>query len=334
MSMFTRPNDFSDDAVVAAVAEGWGRRAGVIEYLPVGFGSHHWRVEADGCLWFVTADDLRAWRWPRAESHSESLRRLGAALRTARRLRDDGLEFVVAPLATAWGDALYFAADHFAIAVYPYVQGESPDSDSYQTREDRLAVLDLIARVHRASGTTIQDAIVDDFAIPNRDDLTAVLTQDSRPWDTGPYGEAARALVARHAREVERVLVRYDTLVAGARQRSERMVLTHGEPHPRNTLVSDNGLMLVDWDTTLLAPPERDVWTLADGDPQVVDLYEATTGIVLLEDTLTLYRLRWDLTEISIYVGQFQQPHRDTTDTSIAWGGLNDYLDPQRWRSL
>jgi spectinomycin phosphotransferase len=93
-----------------------------------------------------------------------------------------------------------------------------------------------------------------------------------------------------------------------------------------------DGLMLVDWDTALLAPPERDVWTLADGDARIVDLYEATTGVVLLEDTLALYRLRWDLTEISIYVGQFQQPHRDTTDTSIAWGGLNDYLDPQRWQ--
>ena len=84
-------------------------------------------------------------------------------------------------------------------------------------------------------------------------------------------------------------------------------VITHGEPHPGNVIRVAGQIMLVDWDTTLLAPPERDVWTLADGDPQVVDLYEATTGIVLLEDTLTLYRLRWDLTEISIYVGQFQQ---------------------------
>ncbi|MDP9333052.1 MAG: aminoglycoside phosphotransferase family protein [Actinomycetota bacterium] len=331
--MFTRPDDLSDDAVAAAVAEGWGRRADVIEYLPVGFGSHHWRVEADGCRWFVTADDLRARKWHRAESHDESLRRLRAALGTARRLRDDGLAFVVAPVTTTSGDVLHVAANYFAIAVYPHVQGASPDSDSYRTREERLAVLDLIVGVHGASGPTIQGAVVDDFAIPHREDLTAVLTEHSGRWDTGPYGEAARALLARHAREVERVLARYDTLVVGTRRRADRMVLTHGEPHPRNTLASDGGLMLVDWDTTLLAPPERDVWTLADGDPQVVDLYEATTGVVLFEETLALYRLRWDLTEISIYVGQFQRPHRDTTDTSMSWAGLNDYLDPRRWQA-
>lgn len=63
-----------------------------------------------------------------------------------------------------------------------------------------------------------------------------------------------------------------------------------------------------------------------------MDVYEATTGVVLLDDTLALYRLRWDLTEIAIYTTLFRQQHRATADTSIAWRGLNDSLDPQRWR--
>ncbi len=330
--MFTRPDDLADDTVAAAVAEGWGLRAGAIDYLPVGFGSHHWRVEADGRRWFVTADDLRAKKWHRAEPHREPLRRLRAALSTARRLRDDGLTFVVAPVADSSGDVLRVAGDHFAIAVYPYVHGRSPDSDTYSTRADRLAVLDLVVTVHRAPDPTSRHALVDAFAIQHRDELTAALTELSGRWDTGPYGEPARALLGRHAGALQRVLAHYDLLVMAARGRSERAVLTHGEPHPRNTLMSDRGLMLIDWDTALRAPPERDVWTLADGDSDIVDVYEATTGVVLLDDTLALYRLRWDLTEISIYTLLFRRPHRATTDTSIAWRGLNDCLDPKRWR--
>ncbi len=35
------------------------------------------------------------------------------------------------------------------------------------------------------------------------------------------------------------------------------MVLTHGEPHPGNTLMTNGGWVVVDWDTTLIA--ERDL---------------------------------------------------------------------------
>jgi spectinomycin phosphotransferase len=330
--MFTRPGDLADDTVAATVADGWGLRAAAIDYVPIGFGSHHWRVEADGRRWFVTADDLRAKKWHRAEPPHGPLRRLHAALSTAHRLCDDGLTFVVAPVAGSSGEVLRLAADHFAIAVYPYLHGRSPDSDTYSTRADRLAVLDLIARVHRAPDSTARHALEDSFAIQCRDDLTVALTELSGRWDTGPYGEPARAVLRRHAGELQRVLARYDSLVTAARGRPERAVLTHGEPHSRNTLMSDRGLKLIDWDTALRAPPERDVWILAGGDPRIVDVYETTTGVVLLDDLLALYRLRWDLTEVAIYTALFRQPHRATTDTSIAWQGLNDYLDPQRWR--
>jgi spectinomycin phosphotransferase len=323
--MFTRPEDFSDDAVVVALMQGWAIRADAVEYFPMGFGSHHWRVEAGGSRWFVTADDLRARKWSRSESQRDSLTRLRAALSTAHRLRDDGLKFVVAPITTMSGEVLHVTDS------YPYVPGETPDSDTYQSHAERVAVLELIATLHHATGPTIRNALVDDFTITDRDELTVALTELSAPWDTGPCGEPARTLLAQHAHDVEHALNRYDGLVEAAQPRVERAVLTHGEPHPRNTLRSGRELLLIDWDTALLAPPERDIWTLADGDPKILNDYEALTGVEMLSDTLALYRLRWDLTEISIYVGLFRHHHRQTTDTTIAWAGLSDYLDPRRW---
>ena len=37
----------------------------------------------------------------------------------------------------------------------------------------------------------------------------------------------------------------------------EWVVVTHGEPHVGNAIRTEAGWMLVDWDTTLLAPPEN-----------------------------------------------------------------------------
>jgi len=63
-----------------------------------------------------------------------------------------------------------------------------------------------------------------------------------------------------------RLLDRYDVLANAARRRPERAVLTHGEPHPGNTMLTAGGWRLIDWDTVLIAPPERDLWDLDPGD--------------------------------------------------------------------
>ena len=54
---------------------------------------------------------------------------------------------------------------------------------------------------------------------------------------------------------------RFERLVVAADP--ARFVITHGEPHRGNTVVTDTGVVLVGWDTCLLAPPERDVWMVA-----------------------------------------------------------------------
>jgi aminoglycoside phosphotransferase (APT) family kinase protein len=78
-------------------------------------------------------------------------------------------------------------------------------------------------------------------------------------WTEGPYGEPARQLVGRHAARLDNRFARYDNLAGAAAGQSERMVLTHGEPHAANTINTDGGMVLIDWDTALVAPRERDL---------------------------------------------------------------------------
>ncbi len=109
------------------------------------------------------------------------------------------------------------------------------------------------------------------------------------------------------------------------------MVLTHGEPHVENVLVTPTGMRLIDWDTTLIAPPERDLWMLDPGDGTVIASYVGATGTPVLPSMLDLYRLRWDLSEIAIYIARFREPHGDDADTAECWKNLQLFLDPTRW---
>jgi hypothetical protein len=186
--------------------------------------------------------------------------------------------------------------------------------------------------VHAA---TSDHAEVDTLALPMGDELRAALDDLGGNWAGGPYGEPARLLLRGQAAGVERLLEHRERLVARALARPERFVLTHGEPHPGNTIVTADGVVLVDWDTALLAPPERDLWMVVGDDPTVLDAYTAATGRPVLTDTMTCYRLSWDVVEIAGYIAELRDEHAATANTAASWRNLQHYLDPaRRWPEL
>ena len=113
------------------------------------------------------------------------------------------------------------------------------------------------------------------------------------------------------------------------------MVLTHGEPHIENVMLTANGPVLIDWDTTMVAPPERDLWMLEPGDGAISTAYTQASGTAVLAPMLDLYRLRWDVAEIAVYIAEFRRPHAETDDAAESWKNLEEYLDPEnRWPAL
>ena len=105
-------------------------------------------------------------------------------------------------------------------------------------------------------------------------------------------------------------------------------VVTHGEPHSANVMREPDGsLRLVDWDTALIGPPERDLWMTLDTDMAGWDEYREAMGAARLnEEALGLYRERWALAEICAYVAEFRRPHEATADTRSSWKELREYL--------
>jgi hypothetical protein len=323
--MFTRPDDLDDATLIGQLSDHWNISVDDIEYLAVGFGSHHWRAIASGQSWFVTVDDLDVKLRDRADSRHQAFVRLQSALDTARLLHDRGLAFVVAPIPAVDGSVVRRTGDHFAIAVYPHIDGRTHTWGPYESHRDRSAVLQRLIAVHGATADASAPARLDDFSIQNRDDLEQSIA--GVPSDTGPFAHPANALLAQHARVLTRLLVEYDHLADEARRAGHRNVVTHGEPHMGNTMVTEQGWLLVDWDTALLAPPERDLWMVAAGDRSIIDLYTASTGREVLDRALEMYRLAWDLNDMSVYAALFRRPHTDTRDARESFDNLMRLLD-------
>ncbi len=71
----------------------------------------------------------------------------------------------------------------------------------------------------------------------------------------------------------------YGSWLGKVASREDRLVITHGEPHAANVMGSPGGLVLVDWDTVLLAPPERDLWGIADDESPCLTSTRGTAGV-------------------------------------------------------
>ncbi|HET9897267.1 MAG TPA: aminoglycoside phosphotransferase family protein [Streptosporangiaceae bacterium] len=313
--MLTPPGGLSAEMLESALITHWAVTAADIRYLALGFGSHHWEITgADGCRWFATADELAMKRWTRAEPLDSVRARLRASLAVAADLAGLGLQFVVAPVPAAGGEPLIGLGRDFSLVLYPFLAGQSFEWGPFSSEAHRRAVLDLVVAVHTAPAAASRRAMADDLSIQFRDELDAGLGDAGFAPANGPYAKAAGELIATSARLIRRLLDRYDNLAAHVRAAPDAMVVTHGEPHPGNTMLACDGWLLIDWDTALVAPPERDLCNLDPGDGSVLAAYEAATGVTPRQAVLDLYRLRWDLTDIAIAVSTFRAPHGDDAD--------------------
>ena len=294
--------------MLAAVRAGWDAEATRISHLPVGFGAHHWAVGDDTARrLFVTLDALE----PRHTAATlEATYAATAALA-------EHLDFVLAPLPTAGVHTVPLAGG--ALSATPWVDGTSgrgPLRDRAEAEETAA----LLARLHAVSppeGLRSWEPLV-----TPRYAAELALSLGGSWDDAGPYGAHARQALSARLEDIGRWVARYHHLATQARERT--WAPTHGEPHSANQLVTPAGTrLLVDWESLLAAPAERDLRVLVqDG---YGDLCAPDWAMVEMFD------LEWRLDEIASYARWFSAPHTGTASDEVAWGGLRGELERAEW---
>ncbi len=310
--MLSRPEGLDERALLAELEEGWAIRTASASYLPLGAGSHHWRVEdIDARAWFVTVDDLNARRNDPTESRIAVFDRLAAALGAAHALSERGARFVVAPVPARAGEVLRAIGEEWAVGVYPMIEGETFRGGQCLPLSDRLEVVDLISRLHSVPLPPSSRPRSDDYRLQNRRDLEVAVRHPES--DAGPYAEPLEHLLTERRRLIVDMLAEYDALVAC-------------EPHAGNAMRTTRGWVLVDWDMALLAAPERDLWLLEPGDGVATAAYEAVTRVDVIPALLTLFRLRWDLADLGLDIARLRAPHATSADDNRSWAGVTHVL--------
>lgn len=276
------PVGISDAGVLASVRTHWDPAVDRVEHLPVGFGAWHWLASAAGTARLFMTYDL-----PTPGRHTAET--LESAYAGAAALHDAGLEFVVPPLPTS--DRLFTVQIGAGLlSATPWVTGERPAVAD--------GVRPLLQRLH-ATGPPAGIRRWRPLVGPMFSEELAERT--SGRWDQGPFGERARDAIRYALPTITRWTATYHR--CAATEDPATWVTTHGEPHERNQLLTETGIVLVDWESLMLAPADRDL--------------RVPGG---------LFDLEWRLDEIDQFATWFAGPHRGTEDDREAIAGLEAEL--------
>jgi len=288
-----RPPGVTDADILGAVRAHWDDGATTVEHVPLGFGAHHWWV---GGL-FVTLDLL-------GRRHTrETLENTYAAAVT---LAARGLEFVLAGVPARGGTLTVPLGAAGALSATPWRTGTPGDGSI--TDERAATTAGFLDRLH---ATTPPAGLRGWRPLVGPDLADDLAERTAHPWTGGAHGETARLALRDHLARVATWTADYHRLAATTDPAT--WVPTHGEPDTGNQLATPHGVLLVDWESLMLAPAERDLRTLVDaGHPH------PRAG----DDLLALFDLEWRLDEVAQYATWFEEPHGDTENDRIALGGL------------
>jgi spectinomycin phosphotransferase len=308
------------------VADGWGLTIGSFRYFPEGGGAYHWIADAgDGRRWFVTCDDLDTKPWLGSDRDSV-FDGLLAAYRTAMDLQNAGLAFVVAPFAASSGAPAERVDERHSVSVFEYVQGEPGQWGRPVGSRAHEQLVTMLAELHRST-PVVHGVVRRGLELPGRGEFEQALGEVDRRWDGGPLSELARRALATHENTVVRSLADLDRLAVQLDGPNSDGVVTHGEPHPGNLILTAGGLALVDWDTVAVAHPERDLWMVADADVTLLNRYRDLTGITPKREALVAYRLLWALADLAAFTVRLRREHHRDADADNALAALHSILN-------
>ena len=316
----------AETEVRALVERGWGIELRDLVEVLEGAGAYHWEgVATHGRRWFVTCDDLSTKPWLGADNDTV-FEHLLIAYRTAHTLRSRGMSSVLAPLPARTGEPARRLDDRHSIAVCEHVDGDAGRWGQPLAADELSLLVDVLAELHRSALTTPPMAHRH-LEVAGRGAFDAALAATDRPWDAGPLSEPARRTLRAHLEVVRAWLAELTRIAERTGPTRRRVVLTHGEPHPGNLILTTTGPRLIDWDTVAPAPPERDLWMIAGADRGAAARYTHLTGTVLDEELLRAYALLWAVTDVAAFTSQLRRPHRGDSDDQQALHQLGAMLD-------
>jgi spectinomycin phosphotransferase len=289
--------DIQDEKIITCLQLEYGLRIIQLAFLPLGGNlctAVYRAVSEDKTLYFCKL---------RCSDFDE------ISVELPRFLSEQGITQIIPPLLSKTGQ-LWAKLDAFNVILYPFVEGTSGFQEKLTERQ-WADFGTALQRIHTLSlpPALSQKLQKENYSSESGDICREVLQrlENEKFEDPVMAGLAAFLLPKRetildfigHAQRLARVLV----------SRSMEMVLCHSDIHPGNLFLDKNGtLLIVDWDSPVLAPKERDLMFIGGGQGYV--------GVDDQEEEAHFYRY-YDRSSVDTLAMAYYRYERNLYDLSV-----------------
>lgn len=249
------PPDIAHDAIHKCLAENYGLQATHAEFLPLGADVHSavFRVQANnGTAYFLKL---------RSGDFDKSAVAVPAFLH-----HDKGIAAVMAPLPTT-DHQLSVQRHSFDWMLYPFFEGRN-GFERALTAAQWAALGAALGGIHRAElpPALLAGIPKETYAHHWREGVRRY----QRRFINGFVGDAIvqrfHAFWGQHDEEIDTLVYRSEQLASILLEKALPQVVCHADIHAGNVLLGDNDrIAIVDWDTLVLAPKERDLMFVGGG---------------------------------------------------------------------
>lgn len=181
-------------------------------------------------------------------------------------LSEQGVDHLIAPIKTINGE-LWIIIDSYMMAIYPYVKGENA-IEHPMSKQQWAQLGRTVKKIHETATNIqfLQDIKHEDFHDEWRKKLTAFILQMLDKVYDDPLVNNVATFLQSKSQEILAFIESADSLANKIQNKQHEFVLCHADIHGWNILIDEyERLFLIDWDTLILSPRERDLMFIGAG---------------------------------------------------------------------
>jgi spectinomycin phosphotransferase len=295
--MLEKP-EFKDEKIINCLRDEYGLNVKNISFLPLGadLNTAAYRV--------ITYDNM---------SYFVKLRRgecNRASIAVPNFLGSLGIQQIIPSLTTQTGH-LWATLHSFTVILYPFVEGK----DGFESKLSKQQWVEFGTALKQFHTTKIPSAITrgirrDNFSPQWRDTVKMFLERLENETLNDPVSRELAAFLTTREEEIRKLVKRADRFAQMLQEQSPECILCHADIHGWNLLIDPDGaLHMVDWDTLIFAPKERDLMFIGAGlgdsgytqQEEETMFYEGYGHTKINQIAIAYYRFERILEDIAVY---------------------------------
>lgn len=251
--MLEKPN-LQDEKIITCVQEAYGLRVREVEFLPLG-------ADVNTAVYRITpSNNIPYFLKLRSGDFDET------AVLLPKFLSEQSIKQIIAPLATTTGE-IWTNLDRFKAVLYPFVVGQDGYAMKMEPRHWEAFGITL-KRIHSVTPppALAQALSRETFSARWREFVRTILVRLDGMQFADPVADETAVLLKENRDVILDLVVRAERLAQAAQAQPLEFVVCHADIHAGNILITpDDSFYIVDWDTVMLAPKERDLMYVGAG---------------------------------------------------------------------